>query len=108
MAEALASATPVLTFPFGAAPEIVTHGKTGFLCRDEADMVTAIDRIAQIDRGDCRAAAEQRFSMERMAREHERLYRRVLEDRSELGARHASRHHHSLQIRKGNGATLTL
>ncbi len=50
MAEALASATPVLAFPNGAAPEIVDPGRTGFLCRDEAEMVTAIGQVGQIDR----------------------------------------------------------
>jgi glycosyltransferase involved in cell wall biosynthesis len=79
MAEALASATPVLAFPNGAAPEIVDPGRTGFLCRDEEEMVSAIDRLGEIDRGMCRTAAQRRFSLQRMAREHERFYRRVLD-----------------------------
>jgi glycosyltransferase involved in cell wall biosynthesis len=79
MAEALASATPVLAFPNGAAPEIVDQGQTGFLCRNEADMVQAVGQVGQIDRGACRAAAEKRFSLQRMARDHERFYRSVLE-----------------------------
>jgi glycosyltransferase involved in cell wall biosynthesis len=79
MAEALASATPVLAFPNGAAPEIVDPGRTGFLCRDEADMVSAVGRVSQIDRDECRNEAERRFSLQRMARDHERFYRRVLE-----------------------------
>src|SRR3984957_8851184 len=79
MAEALASATPVLAFPNGAAPEIVDPGRTGFLCRDEAEMVTAIDRIKEIDRDQCRGAAERRFSLQRMARDTERFYRRLLD-----------------------------
>ena len=78
MAEALATATPVLAFPYGAAPEIINDGVTGFLCWDEADMVTAIGRVGQIDRADCRAAAEEHFSMQRMVLDYERLYRRVL------------------------------
>jgi glycosyltransferase involved in cell wall biosynthesis len=78
MAEALACATPVLAFPNGAAPEIIDPGRTGFLCRDEEEMISAVDRVADIDRRDCRRAAEQRFSLQRMARDHERFYRRVL------------------------------
>ena len=31
MAEALATATPALAFPHGAAPEIIDHGRTGYL-----------------------------------------------------------------------------
>ena len=78
MAESLACGTPVLAFPYGAAPEIVEHGRTGFLCPDEEAMVEAVHRLPDIDRADCRAAAEHRFSLERMAADHERLYRRLL------------------------------
>ena len=82
MAEALACATPVLAFQNGAAPEIIDARKTGYLCRDEEEMIRAIDRVAEIDRDACRDAAERRFSLQRMAREHERFYRRMLERES--------------------------
>jgi glycosyltransferase involved in cell wall biosynthesis len=84
MAEALACATPVLAFPNGAAPELIDSGRTGYLCRDEKEMITAVDRVADIDRDRCRAAAESRFSLQRMARDHERFYRRILERESRL------------------------
>jgi glycosyltransferase involved in cell wall biosynthesis len=79
MVEALAAATPVLAFPKGAAPEIIDHGRTGYLCRDEDEMTAAAARIGEIDRRQCRAAAEQRFSLARMAAGYERLYRTILE-----------------------------
>jgi glycosyltransferase involved in cell wall biosynthesis len=82
MAEALACATPVLAFPNGAATEIVESGRTGYLCRDEEEMISAVHRVADISRERCREAAEQRFSLQQMAREHERYYRRVLERES--------------------------
>lgn len=78
MAEALAAGVPVLAFPSGAAPEIVDSGRTGFLCSDEIDMAHAVARLGQIDRTQCRAEAERRFSLERMAADHVRLYQRVL------------------------------
>ena len=74
MAEALACGTPVLAFPNGAAPEVLDDGKTGCLCRDETQMVDAVTRVASLDRHDCRAAAEQRFDLARMAVDHEFLY----------------------------------
>jgi glycosyltransferase involved in cell wall biosynthesis len=77
MAEALACGTPVLAFPSGAAPEIVEQGRTGFLCAGEDAMVDALHRVPDLDRAHCRAAAESRFSLQRMARDHERLYRRL-------------------------------
>lgn len=79
MAEALASATPVIAFPNGAAPEIVDPGRTGFLCQHEDEMIEAIGRIGEIDRDQCRGAAQRRFSLQGMARDHERFYRRVLD-----------------------------
>jgi glycosyltransferase involved in cell wall biosynthesis len=86
MAEALACATPVLAFDNGAAAEIIDSGSTGYLCRDEGEIIRAMDRVGGIDRDQCREAAERRFSLQRMARDHDRLYRRVLQ--SETGYLH--------------------
>ena len=82
MVEALAAGTPVLAFSNGAAPEIVEHGRTGYLCRDEGGMISAIGQVTDLERSRCRDAAEQRFSIRRMALDHERLYRRILAGRS--------------------------
>lgn len=78
MVEALAAATPVLAYPNGAAPEIIDHGRTGYLCRGEGEMTAAVARVGRISRARCRAAAEQRFSLARMAADYERLYRDIL------------------------------
>jgi glycosyltransferase involved in cell wall biosynthesis len=75
MIEALACGTPVLAFPEGAAPEIVDHERTGFLCQDEDDMVARLGDLGGIDRATCRARAESRFSAQRMVEDHLRLYR---------------------------------
>jgi glycosyltransferase involved in cell wall biosynthesis len=78
MIEALACGTPVLTFPEGAAPEIVEDGVTGFLCHDVADMAEAIGRIGQLDRAACRGAVEGYFSTERMVAEHLAMFQELL------------------------------
>jgi glycosyltransferase involved in cell wall biosynthesis len=75
MLESMACGTPVLAFPEGAAPEVVEHGKTGYLCEDEAAMVEAMGRLDQLSRADCRAAVEGYFSTERMVADHVDLYR---------------------------------
>ncbi|MEW6470991.1 MAG: glycosyltransferase family 4 protein [Actinomycetota bacterium] len=79
MIEALACGTPVVAFPEGAAPEIVDHCRTGFLCANEQAMVAAVRRVGDLDRRACRAAVEARFSAAAMVDAHLRLYRRVLE-----------------------------
>jgi glycosyltransferase involved in cell wall biosynthesis len=78
MLEAMACGTPVLAFPEGAAPEVVVHGSTGFICEDEAEMTAAINRIDQIDRGACRDAVEGYFSTRRMVADHLALFESLL------------------------------
>jgi glycosyltransferase involved in cell wall biosynthesis len=78
MIEAMACGTPVLTFPEGAAPEIVEDGTTGYLCHDVSDMAEAISRIDRLDRSACRRAVEGYFSTERMVAEHLALFEDLL------------------------------
>ncbi|MGP8058617.1 MAG: glycosyltransferase family 4 protein [Acidimicrobiales bacterium] len=74
MLEAMACGTPVLAFPEGAAPEVVEHGRTGFLCDSEVEMVDALGRLGELDRADCRAAVEGPFSTRRMVADHLELF----------------------------------
>ncbi len=62
--EALACGVPVIAYRRGGPAEIVTDGKTGFLVEpDSVDgLVQAIGRLDEIDRADCRHAAETVFS----------------------------------------------
>jgi glycosyltransferase involved in cell wall biosynthesis len=82
MIEALACATPVLAFAEGAAPEIVDHGTTGFLSATTDELTEQLGRIGELDRSACRAAAETRFSTERMVQDHLDLFERVLARRA--------------------------
>lgn len=81
MIEALACGTPVLAFPEGSAPELIEHGRTGFLCRDVDDLATHIGRIDTLDRAACRSATEARFSTARMVADHVRVYEQVIAER---------------------------
>jgi glycosyltransferase involved in cell wall biosynthesis len=74
MVEALACGTPVITTPFGAAPEIVEHDVCGYVCGTEDDLVEAVARVASIERATCRAHVAARFSTERMVDAHVELY----------------------------------
>ncbi|HEV2369846.1 MAG TPA: glycosyltransferase family 4 protein, partial [Acidimicrobiales bacterium] len=81
MIEALATGTPVVATPAGAAPEIVTSAVTGFLAPDDDGLVEAVRRIDEIDRHACRREVEARFSARRMVDEHVRAYEKVIEER---------------------------
>jgi len=78
MVESLACGTPVLAFKEGAAPEVIEHGRTGYLCEDESDMAEFIAAAGDLDRADCRAAVEGYFSMERCVGEHLELFEGLL------------------------------
>jgi glycosyltransferase involved in cell wall biosynthesis len=66
MAESLACGTPVIGTRIGSVPEIIRHGKTGFICDSVGDMIKAIHEIGSIERQTCRLEAEQRFSSSSM------------------------------------------
>jgi glycosyltransferase involved in cell wall biosynthesis len=78
MLEALACGTPVIAFAEGAVPEVVANGRTGLLCRDEAEMAAAIDAIDEIEPAACREAVEGHFAAERMVSNHLDLYEEVM------------------------------
>jgi glycosyltransferase involved in cell wall biosynthesis len=83
--EAMANGTPVIAFGRGSVPEIIDHGITGFIVDSIDEAVAAIPLARAIDRGAIRRHFEERFSVERMARDYVALYDEVL-GRGTLGA----------------------
>jgi len=79
MTEAMACGTPVIAFKRGSVPEIVKHGKTGFVVKDIKEALKAIKQINQIDRLECRKWVEKNFSAEKMVDEYERIYYKMIE-----------------------------
>jgi len=64
--EALAAGTPVVAFPNGALADIIEEARTGFLVRDVGEMARAMRATSKLDPQDCRRAAQERFSLDRM------------------------------------------
>jgi glycosyltransferase involved in cell wall biosynthesis len=77
--EALACGTPVITRSCGSAREIIEHGKTGLIADAVDELAHAIHDVERIDPRVCRASFEQRFTVDRMAREYEAIYRRAID-----------------------------
>jgi len=76
--EALACGTPVVAFRTGALPDLVAHGRTGFLVSDVHEMARALRDVEAIDPAECRREAERRFSSELMISRYFDLYRQLV------------------------------
>lgn len=76
--EAFAAGTPVVAFRRGALAEAIDDGRTGFLVDTVPDMAAAMRTVARLDGEVCRAAARERFSLERMVEGYLDLYREVI------------------------------
>ncbi|GIU88858.1 MAG: glycosyl transferase [Acidimicrobiia bacterium] len=78
MVEAMACGTPVVTTNWGAAPELVDHGVTGFRAEGSDELADLLGKVDQIDPAACRARVEEHFSAEAMVRGYEAVYARVV------------------------------
>lgn len=67
MVEALACGTPVIATRQASTPEVIEHGRTGFLCesseRTIGEFVDAVAQVPQLNREHCREAVMQRFDV---------------------------------------------
>lgn len=77
--EALATGTPVVGLRRGAVPEIVVHGKTGFIVDTLDEMKTALNNVNKIDPAECRKHVEENFSIAKMVDSYEQAYYAILE-----------------------------
>lgn len=84
--EAIAAGTPVITYPSGAVPEVVEHGRTGFLVRNVTEMAAAITRASEIDPAECRAVARSRFPLSHMVDQYIDLYTHWISSRTSTQA----------------------
>ena len=78
MIESLAAGTPVVAFRRGAVPEVIEHGRTGFIVDTLDEMVEAVRHVDEIDPAECRRAVEERFDLGPFVEAHERAYEKLL------------------------------
>jgi glycosyltransferase involved in cell wall biosynthesis len=78
MIEAMANGAPVVAFRRGSVPEVIDEGLTGFVVDSVDRAVAAVPRAAALDRSGIRRCFEERFSVERMARDYIEIYDDVL------------------------------
>lgn len=78
MVEALASGTPVIAFPYGAATEIVIDGVNGYQVADAAAMADAMSDIHEIDSDTCYASVADRYNPQVIAQAYVDLYEKAI------------------------------
>ena len=81
MIESMATGTPVIAMELGSTPEVIDHGKTGFLCHSVEECIAAIGKAAQLNRYACREHVCNHFSVERMTDGYEAVYQQILAER---------------------------
>ena len=83
MIEAMACGTPVLAFNRGSVSEIVEDGKTGIVVQSKDEAIKRLPHLLALDRRRVRREFERRFSSQRMAGDHVRLYQALLKGQRE-------------------------
>ncbi len=78
MIESMATGTPVIGMALGSVPEVIAHGKTGFVCYSLQEMIEAIPDAFKLDRQTCREYVVSRFSVETMTDQYERAYEMLI------------------------------
>jgi glycosyltransferase involved in cell wall biosynthesis len=83
MVESMVTGTPVIAMALGSTPEVIVHGKTGFLCHSIDECIVAIDKAAELNRAACREHVLNNFSVQRMTEGYEAVYQQILAERFE-------------------------
>jgi glycosyltransferase involved in cell wall biosynthesis len=78
--EAMACGTPVISYPHGSAPEVITEGVSGFLVNSVAEAVEKIQLLPRLDRARVFHEFEKRFSVRAMREAHLSVYEDVCQE----------------------------
>ncbi len=78
--EAMMCGTPVIAFTRGSMPELIIDGISGYLVKNVAEAVRAVENLTSIDPNACRQHACGKFSRKRMINEYIGAYETVLQE----------------------------
>jgi glycosyltransferase involved in cell wall biosynthesis len=78
MVESMACGTPVIATRYGAVAEVIEQGRSGVIVDSFEGLAPAVEQAMTLQAGECRASATERFSPERMVRDYEDAYQRLI------------------------------
>lgn len=81
VAEAMMCGTPVIAFDRGSMPELIEHGKTGFLVESVDGAVDSVKNLSSIDPFYCRSHTMGRFGIDTMITSYLNAYKHILSNR---------------------------
>ena len=79
MAESMAAGVPVIAMDLGSCREVIADGRTGFLVNDVDEAVKAVEKIPEISRQACRQRVEEKFSLDVMVENYEKVYHQIFQ-----------------------------
>jgi glycosyltransferase involved in cell wall biosynthesis len=76
--EAQACGVPVIAYNNGSNKELIVNKKTGFIVKNLNGIISAINKIDTINRDGCRQHIEKNFSLQKMADNYEKIYKKYV------------------------------
>jgi glycosyltransferase involved in cell wall biosynthesis len=74
MPEAMACGTPVIGFNRGSVAEVIEEGVTGYKVNTIEEMIEAVYKLPEIDRGGCRIYAKEKFDVAVISQQYLNLF----------------------------------
>ena len=68
----------VIAYNRGSMPELIVHGKTGFIVENLSEAIDAVDDIGKIERKHCLEWVQSKFTREKMVEGYLEVYEQVL------------------------------
>jgi glycosyltransferase involved in cell wall biosynthesis len=84
MVESMAAGTPPIAMNLGSVPEVIAHGRSGFIVNNLEECIAAVENISAISRQETRDYVSQHFGVNRMVTDYETVYRDLLAPKSPL------------------------
>jgi glycosyltransferase involved in cell wall biosynthesis len=82
--ESMACGTPIIAYNRGSVPEIIDHGKSGYIVNGTAEAIHAVRNISQINRTECHQVFSERFTVEKMAEGYLKIYEQVIGEKKKV------------------------